>query len=100
MKVYTLSEIEDEFIGQKGTPERDKYEEEYELFFIGETIKRAREKRKLSRERLGEMCGFKTAQISRIENGHNLSFEKVFKIFRAMGLVPRLHLEEASPTTV
>ena len=28
---YTLEEIEDEFIGVKGTPKRDKYEDDFSL---------------------------------------------------------------------
>ena len=28
MKVYTLDEMEDKYIGKVGTPERDKYEQE------------------------------------------------------------------------
>ena len=33
---YTLEEIEDEFIGVKGTPKRDKYEADLNAFLIGE----------------------------------------------------------------
>lgn len=39
---YTLEEIEDEFIGVKGTPKRDKYEADLNAFLIGEAIKQAR----------------------------------------------------------
>ena len=40
MKFYTQEEIEDELIGKRGTPERDRYEEQLDLFLIGEAIKR------------------------------------------------------------
>ena len=40
---YTLEEIEDEFIGVKGTPKRDKYEADLNAFLIGEAIKQARQ---------------------------------------------------------
>lgn len=43
MKTITLDEIEDKYIGKKGTSERDAYDREVELFVICETIKQARE---------------------------------------------------------
>ena len=43
MKFYTLEEIEDKHIGQKGTPRRDKYEDELHSFLIGKAIKQARQ---------------------------------------------------------
>lgn len=36
MKFYTLEEIEDKYIGEKGTPKRDKYEADLHSFLIGE----------------------------------------------------------------
>ena len=32
MKFYTLEEIEDKYIGEKGTPKRDKYEADLHSF--------------------------------------------------------------------
>ena len=46
MKSYTLDEAEDLLIGKKGTKERDEYELKLEL--IGDMIKTARRKRKLT----------------------------------------------------
>ena len=43
MKFYTLEEIEDKHIGQKGTPRRDKYEDELHSFLIGKAIKQVRQ---------------------------------------------------------
>ena len=54
---YTLEEIEDEFIGVKGTPKRDKYEADLNAFLIGEAIKQAREARNLTQEQQGEGRG-------------------------------------------
>ena len=93
IKSYTLSEIEDKYIGAKGTPERDAYEAELEQFLIGETIKQARKKKQLTQEQLGELIGVKKSRISKIENGENLSFGAVLKIFRAMGISAKLQLE-------
>lgn len=47
---YTLEEIEDEFIGVKGSPKRDKYEADLNAFLISEAIRRTREAKKLTRE--------------------------------------------------
>lgn len=46
MKIYTLDEVKDDFIGKIGTPERDKFEqdlkEELQAYHIGEAIRQAR----------------------------------------------------------
>ena len=42
MDVKSLSELEDEFIGKKGTPARDEYERELADLMIGYQLKNAR----------------------------------------------------------
>ena len=79
-------EIEDEFIGVKGTPKRDKYEADLNAFLIGEAIKQAREARNLTQEQLGELMGVKRAQISKIESGKSISFSTIVRAFKAMGV--------------
>lgn len=86
MKFYTQEEVEDLLIGKKGTPERDRYEEQLDLFLIGDAIKQARQAKNLTQEDLGKLVGVQKAQISRIENGKNLTFATVIKLFKAMGL--------------
>lgn len=93
MKFYTQEEIEDELIGKRGTPERDRYEEQLDLFLIGEAIKQARQAKNLTQEDLGKLVGVQKAQISRIENGKNLTFATVIKLFKAMGLSARLEVD-------
>lgn len=93
MKFYTQEEIEDEFIGKKGTPARDKYDENLEMFLIGEAIKRTRQQKNLTQEELGKLVGVQKAQISRIENGKNLTFATVIKLFKAMGVSARLEID-------
>ena len=44
MKTKTLSELEDKFIGEKGTPSRDAYEKELSDLMIGFQIKNSRMK--------------------------------------------------------
>lgn len=93
MKMITLDELTDKVIGVKGTSERDKFDAEFEQFLIGETIKQARKKKQLTQEQLGELIGIKKSRISKIENGENLSFGAVLRIFRAMGISAKLQLE-------
>ena len=94
MKTYTLDEAEDHLIGKKGTKERDEYEFELKLELIGDIIKIARKKRKMTQEQLGELVGVKKAQISRLENSTgNVTFETVIRIFDALGAKLNLNLQ-------
>jgi len=94
MKNYSIDEAEDLLIGQKGTKERDEYEFELKLELIGDMIKTARKKRKLTQEQLGELIGVKKAQISRLENSTgNVTFETVMRIFNALGAKMNLKLQ-------
>ena len=91
-RFYTHEEVVDELIGTVGTPRRDKYEEDLELFLIGEAIKRTRLEKHLTQEDLGKLVGVQKAQISRIENGKNLTFSTVIKLFKAMGVSAKLEI--------
>lgn len=93
MKFYTHEEIKDEFIGKPGTPERERYEEQLEMFLIGDAIKQARLKKNLTQEDLGKLVGVQKAQISRIENGKNLTISTVIRLFKAMGISARLEID-------
>ena len=94
MKSYKLDEAENLLIGEKGTKEREEYEFELKLELIGDMIKTARRKRKLTQEQLGELVGVKKAQISRLENSTgNVTFETVMRIFNALGAKLNLNLQ-------
>jgi len=94
MKSYTINQAEDLLIGQKGTKERDEYEFELKLELIGDMIKTARKKRKLTQEQLGKLVGVKKAQISRLENSTgNVTFETVMRIFNALGAKFNLNIQ-------
>lgn len=92
MKFYTLEEIEDKLIGKKGTPERDKYEADMHSFIIGDAIKQARQSKNLTQEELGKLIGVQRAQISRIENGKNLTVSTITRVFQAMGISVKLEI--------
>lgn len=93
MNFYTHEEMLDKVVGMKGTPVRDEYDEEIQSFLIGEAIKRARQSKNLTQEELGKLIGVQRAQISRIENGKNLTLSTIAKVFRAMGVSAKLELE-------
>ena len=40
MKTYSLDEVTDKFVGEKGTTNRDNFENELKIELIGQTIKR------------------------------------------------------------
>ncbi len=86
MKLYTHEEMLDRIVGEKGTPRRDAMESELQSFLIGEAIRQARKNKKLTQEQLGELMGVRRAQVSRIENGQNLTVGTIVRAFKAMGV--------------
>jgi DNA-binding XRE family transcriptional regulator len=94
MKKYTLNEVQDELIGKKGTPERDRFEYEIQLELIGKAIRDTRKERNLTQEELGKMVGVQKAQISRLENNAgNITIETLLKVFTAMKATIKLNIE-------
>lgn len=86
MKLYTHDEMLDRVVGEKGTARRDAMEAELQSYLIGEAIKQARKEKKLTQEQLGKLMGVQRAQVSRIENGHNLTIGTIVRAFKAMGV--------------
>ena len=85
MKLVSLDEIHDKYLGKRGTPERDLYELEFQMTMIGDTIRRVRKVRKLTQSQLGELVGVQKAQISKLENSTNsATIGTVYKIFTAL----------------
>jgi HTH-type transcriptional regulator/antitoxin HipB len=85
MKEYTLSEMEDRYIGNVGTPERDDYEYELRMDILGRMIKTTRKERHLTQEELGKIVGVNKSQISKLENHANsATIETLIKVFKAL----------------
>ena len=85
MKSYTLEEMEDKYVGRKGTPVRDKYEYELRMDVLGYMIKKARQERKLTQEQLGKLVGVQKAQISKLESSANsATIDTILKVFKAL----------------
>ena len=70
MKFYSEDEAIDKVIGEKGTQSRMEFDAGMNEFLVGEAIRQARN---LAQEQLGELVGVKKAQISKIENGSNVT---------------------------
>lgn len=86
MNFYTQTQIEDKYIGAKNTETRKAYEEEIDLYLVGEAIRQARQSKQMTQEQLGELVGVQKAQISRLERGKNLTLSTITRLFRAMNL--------------
>ena len=82
---YTEEEALDMAIGKRGTPEREKLENDFESFLIGEAIKQTRQKKQLTQKQLGELIGVKESQISKIESGKSITYSTIVKVFKALG---------------
>ena len=94
LKLYSLDEITDKYIGKPGTSKRDAFEYELRLDIIGEAIKQARKERHLTQEELGQLVGVKKAQISKIENSlTDARFETIIKVFKALNAKVNFNIE-------
>jgi len=85
LKTYSLEEITDKYIGKRGTPKREAFENELRLDLLGEAIRQARLKRNLTQEELGRLVGVQKAQISKLENSFtDARIETILKVFNAL----------------
>jgi DNA-binding XRE family transcriptional regulator len=85
MKAYSLSEMEDKYIGKKGTEERDEYEYELRMDLLGQMIRTTRKEKKMTQEKLGELIGVNKSQISKLENNANsATIETIIRVFKAL----------------
>ena len=67
-KMISWDDHLDNKYGKISTPERDRFEEEFEAFKIGILIQEARKKKNLTQEELAIKVGTTKNYISRIEN--------------------------------
>ncbi len=85
MKIYTLNEMEDKYIGKKGMPVRESYEYELKMELLGRMIKATRKEKKMTQEELGKIIGVNKSQISKLENHTNsATIETIIKVFNAL----------------
>lgn len=85
IKIYTLQELTDKYIGRRGTAKREAFEFELRLDLLGRAIRKARQRRKLTQSQLGKLVGVQKAQISKLENNlTNARFDTILKVFEAL----------------
>lgn len=85
LKSYSLSEMKDKYIGEKGTVKRENYEYELRMDVLGRMIKTARQERNLTQEQLGLLVGVKKSQISKLESSTNsATIDTIMKVFKAL----------------
>lgn len=78
--------------GDIGTPERNQYEENSQLFIIGEMLKQARREANLTQEELAKRVGTRKSYISKLENVKgNIQISTLIRIFE-QGLGRRIGL--------
>ena len=93
-KYVTLEELEDKYIGIRGTPEREEYEFAMQMDIIGEKIRQIRKEHKMTQEELGKLIGVQKAQISKLENGtSSATISTITKVFRAFKATVKLQIE-------
>ncbi len=63
IKFYTLDQIQDKLIGEKGTPERNKFEHELQIDLIGKVIHQPRQGHHLTQEELERLIVVQRAQV-------------------------------------
>ncbi len=94
MKKYTLEELTDQYIGEKGSKKREQFEFELKLDIMGEMIKKTRKEQHLTQEQLGELVGVQKAQISKIEtNAKDVRFSTILKVFDALKAKVKMTIE-------
>jgi DNA-binding XRE family transcriptional regulator len=99
IKQFSLEEITDKYIGKKGSPKRDAFENELRLDLLGEALRQTRRNRKLTQEELGKLVGVQKSQISKLENNiKNARFETVLKVFKALNTRITFKLEQEEPS--
>jgi DNA-binding XRE family transcriptional regulator len=94
IKTYSLDEITNQYIGERGTAKREAFENELRLDLLGAAIRQARLERKLTQEQLGQLVGVQKAQISKLENSAtDARFETILKVFKALNATIHFNVE-------
>ena len=94
MKTYSLEELTDKYIGEKGSNERDFFEFELKTDILGEMIKKARKEKNLTQEELGKLIGVQKAQISKIENNtKDVRFSTIIRVFSALKATVKMSID-------
>lgn len=93
-KAVAFADLENKYFGKKGTPQRERYETELNEEIIGELIRQAREKQKLTQEELASLLGVNKSNISKLENNiKSIRIDTFMKVLRALNAKVLLQIE-------
>ncbi len=85
MKTHSLNDMINEFVGKKGTRDRQRFDYKLEMELLGTMIKSARKKRNLTQEQLAILAGLQKSRISKLENSANsATIGTIIRIFQAL----------------
>ena len=85
-QLVDISAMLDERFGAEGTPERAEAEEKAYAFYIGQLIKDARKKTKITQAELARRIASNRSYISKVENGETeLKVSTLYRIMNALG---------------
>ena len=97
MKLHTLDEMTDKYIGPVGTTKRDDFErrlaDELHAYQVGKAIKQARESQQLTQAELGKKMGVQKSQVCRIESGKSITLASMMRAFHALGVQVSLDMK-------
>jgi HTH-type transcriptional regulator / antitoxin HipB len=86
MKTVSHEEVVNRFIGEPGTENRIRFENELKAEILAHQFKELRKKKHLTQSQLAEKSGMEKGQISKIENGKfNLTLSTINKMASALG---------------
>jgi DNA-binding XRE family transcriptional regulator len=91
-----FEDLENEYFGMPGTPEREEYEFDFDLKMeiVGEKIKQLRIQNNLTQTQLGDLIGVNRNLISKLEHGdHSASVQTIMKVFHAMKTKVKMKIE-------
>ncbi len=91
-EVRTFDELLEKEYGKIGSPKRNRYEENAQMFIISEMLKQARKEANLTQEELAKRAGTRKSYISKLENAKgNIQLSTLIRIFE-QGLGRRIGL--------
>ena len=94
MVAKDINTLKDQYIGKRGTAEREKYEYDLTMDILGAMIREARIRKKMSQEQLGALIGVQKAQVSKIENHTKSSrIDTIIRILNALDIKVKLSVE-------
>ena len=95
MKLISVEELKEKYLGTLGTPKRDQYEQELKIELLAEEIKALRTSNNLTQEQLGDLIGVQRAQISKLENGKsNITISTLLKVMHALNAKVSFRVEK------